>query len=535
MLRFGRASRKTRLLYVVHCADAILCFLANSTPSRSFAMTLSSLPDEVLKLVLHHVPLNDRLGRCCLVNRRLHAAAVAATDTVLLDIMETDRSSAQRADCFRSWLPHYGQHLTQLELNNFPQVLQQLPCPNLQHLKVTRPSVQLGPVAGGYPGLFDDCTKLTYLDLCCNFIDAPQDAVLDSLSSLAHLQHLDVTPYNLQTSRLYYLGGLSSSTLPRLTQLTYLQFRDLSVENLAQLGGLTNLHGLTLVAADESIAVGPNSVPNMMLPATLKQVWVRGTVHAGLLSLLLAGLIKLDINATVEGPAQGPSSLLSCMTHLQHLMHLEVYIDGWPVAGPAYSGLTASSSVVELGIDQVNLRVGVWPHVFPATRKLLHLTFLHFGSADWLNVPSAWGAEDMRWLVECCPKLHRLYSIAVQHGPHVSELHKLSALTSLDVLYAGSDAAAFEGSVKGLVPITYLRHLGIVLERDAVTISSLLPLTSMTALTSLLCEWHPYHEDQMCLCHLFKVKGPAPVFLPAMLLGSIWKVPAYWCCVDPAL
>lgn len=439
------------------------------------------------------------------MNRRLHAAAVAATDNVLLDIRQADPSSGQRADCFRSWLPQYGQHLTQLELQSLPQPLQQLPCPNLQHLELTGLSVQLGPVEGSYPGVLHDCTKLTFLKLDCNIIDGPEGAVLDSLSTLVNLQYLDVKPRDLQTLWMYHLGGLSSGTLPRLTQLTYLQFRDLSMENLGQLCGLTSLQELVLVAADDRIAVGPDSVPNMMLPAALKQVWVRGTVDAGLLSLLPSGLTRLDVNAAVEGPAQGPKSLLSCMTHLQHLAELEVCVADWPPAGPAYSTLTASSSLVSLGIHQSWFPVGVWPHVFPATRKLPHLTFLAFGQPEWLDVPSAFGAEDVRLVVDCCPKLHRLYGMSLQHGPHVSELHKLSALTSLDAVYEGSDLGAVEGSLKGLAAIMQLEDLSITLERDAVPLTSLLPLTSLTALTSLRCDWHDTHQESI-FCSFLKVR-----------------------------
>jgi hypothetical protein len=45
---------------------------------------LVSLPDEVLKVVMQHVPLKDRLSSCCLVNKWLQAAAVAATEQLLV-------------------------------------------------------------------------------------------------------------------------------------------------------------------------------------------------------------------------------------------------------------------------------------------------------------------------------------------------------------------------------------------------------------------------------------------------------------------
>jgi hypothetical protein len=86
--------------------------------------SLLSLPDEVLKLLMQHFPTKDRLTSCCLVNRRLHAAAVAATDDLhLLGIRHGD-SSLQ-------WLSHYGQYVTRLALDCFQKPLLQLPCPAL--------------------------------------------------------------------------------------------------------------------------------------------------------------------------------------------------------------------------------------------------------------------------------------------------------------------------------------------------------------------------------------------------------------------
>jgi hypothetical protein len=69
--------------------------------------------------------------------------------------------------------------------------LLQLPCPNLRELQLFLCSVQLGPTADGEPGVVDDCTKLTRLELNCHMMDGP---VIDGLSRLVHLQHLHVHP-----------------------------------------------------------------------------------------------------------------------------------------------------------------------------------------------------------------------------------------------------------------------------------------------------------------------------------------------------
>ena len=135
-------------------------------------MSLGALPDEVLKFILHYVPLNDRLSSCCLVNHRMHAAAIAATQQVVLGSY-SELFTQQREDSFRAWMPQYGQHLTRLELRCFSEPIQQLACPNLLHITLWQCSVQLGPAADGHPGVIQSCTKLTHLDLSCNIIDAP--------------------------------------------------------------------------------------------------------------------------------------------------------------------------------------------------------------------------------------------------------------------------------------------------------------------------------------------------------------------------
>ena len=325
---------------------------------------LMSLPDEVLKLLMHHLSTYVRLNSC-LVNKRLHAAAVAATDDLHLLGIRHGESSLQ-------WLSHYGQYVTRLALGCFQKPLQQLPCPALLELDLGRSfehcSVQLGP-ADGYSGVVQSCPKLTRLELhCCDILDlrdAPAGAALDSLSNLVHLQHLKVQPYKSETGA-YAVGGLSAATLPRLAHLTFLEVCKLSTENFAQLGALTELQELCLpihmtAKADQVVP----SMPGLVLPASLTKLVLECDVEAGSLSMVPAGLRVLEVS-TVVGPVEGPGSLFAYIAELQQLMKLEVWpFDGaWPPAGPAYSSLTASSSLGSLLMWHSNCPAGVWPHVF---------------------------------------------------------------------------------------------------------------------------------------------------------------------------
>lgn len=138
-------------------------------------MSFASLPDEVLKLIMHHVPLTDS----CLVNRRVHAAAMAVADLQLqLDSYEV-LLPVPRAKCFLDWLAKYGHHVISLRISSWG--LQQLRCPNLQALSLEHCSVQLGPI-DEQPGILVDCTKLTRLELGCTIMDTPARVicVLDS-------------------------------------------------------------------------------------------------------------------------------------------------------------------------------------------------------------------------------------------------------------------------------------------------------------------------------------------------------------------
>jgi hypothetical protein len=112
--------------------------------------SLTSLPDEVLKLVMQYVPLKDRVASCCLVNKRLQAVAIAATEQLTLGL---DRCQVPIGDLFSflKYLTHYGQHVTSLNMQSFSVPLLQLSCPNLLELVLKDCTAQFGPTELGQP------------------------------------------------------------------------------------------------------------------------------------------------------------------------------------------------------------------------------------------------------------------------------------------------------------------------------------------------------------------------------------------------
>ena len=447
--------------------------------------SLVALPDEVLKLVMEHVPLTDRLGSCCLVSRRLHAAAVAATDRVCL--------VNSRCESGIEWLLHYGHHVTGLELVDCPHPVSQIPCPNLLQLRCVDCSMQLGPAPDGSPGVIHGCTNITDLELIWHGSLMLADANFNSLSSLVHLESLFVTALDPI--------DLSRGTLPCLTRLTSLRVGELAaVEVLAELGALTNLQELTFYANGEGNAsrttIGPSTVPGLEFPTSLTELVLATRIEARLLSLAPEGLLTLCVAGVVEGPAEGPGSFLSCIARLQHLTELNIEPFGrinWPPPGPAYSALTASSNLESLCLGASQPPVGVWSYVFPASHKLPHLTSLCLQEetydVEWATPPPAWGAAELSNLVSCCPNLCEVYpEWYMQPGLHVSELHKLTGFTWLNVNYRAYDLEAFQESVKGIAAVTQLRELKVVVTgmQDG-PVAGLLPFTSLTALTWLSC------------------------------------------------
>lgn len=457
--------------------------------------SLTSLPEELLKVVMQHVPLQHRLRTCCLVSKKLQAAVAATNDLELL-LRSRPSHRKQRAEAGLGWVYHYGQQLTRLslKLRYLSEPIQQLPCQDLLELKLLECDVQLG-AANGFPGVIQGCSKLTRLELNCYLVDAPAGAVVDSLSNLVHLQHLHVVP-RWNPTRGWAdndVGGLSVATLPRLQHLTYLHVNSLSVENLLQLSGFTNLQELHLSAAG-NLAVGPTKVPGLVFPASLHTLVMLSPVEAGVLSLLSVGVKDLGIDCEVEGPGEGPDSFFSHLAglNLTRLLLQHAHIIEWPPACPAYSALTANSNLVVLEMYDAYLPPDIWPHVFAPSQQLPHLTSLVlFGTDadDGLILPPLWCASDLSNIVRCCPSLCDVVTDCLEPGQHVSELHKLTALTRLRLDYSRRGSVGnFDECVSGLAGVTKLKDVDVTVHTLDGTADSLLPLTSLTALTSFTCD-----------------------------------------------
>ena len=445
-------------------------------------LLLNSLPDGVLKIVLQHVSLKDRLTSCSLVNKRLRAAAVAATDQLSFGPCNQFRREAR----FVEYLNNYGKHVTRLHMDSISGPIWMLPCPNLKDLSLSECDVLFVPGDFRLQGVIPGCTKLTRLKFLGTILDAADENAaveLNILSRLVHLQHLELMP-------LIPTKGctLSVPTLPRLGHLTHLNVHKLSAENLTQLGALTKLQELELSA--NITPVGPSTVPGLTFPASLtKLVLGSGTaVEAAVLSILPVGLQHLAIECEVEGPG----SFLAGMARLQCLTHLDLsspqQIKLGPV-GPAYAALTASSKLVEFKLLAGLLPEDAWRYMFHEAGMLPNLTSLiicdeNFGASQ--TVPAPWGISDLWGVVRHCPNLCELPHVYLQHGDHVSYLQKLTGVTSVTLWYGGGYVEDVDESIEGLAAVAHLRDLTVYLySLSEITVDVLLPLTSLTALTDL--------------------------------------------------
>ena len=182
-----------------------------------------------------------------------------------------------------------------------------------------------------------------------------------------------------------------------------------------------------------------------------------------MLSLVPSSLMELSVDCDVQGPTEGIDSFLSCVARLQHLTRLELEVGStgsdWPTVGHAYSALTASSKLAQLDIVVTGLPMGIWPYVFSGAHKLPHLTYLDLRDSDYDDADAfafspRWGAADLASLVSCCPSLCCIGTLSLQPGLHVSELHKLTALTRVDVWCYSDNAFAVVDSVRGLAAVT---------------------------------------------------------------------------------
>ena len=238
----------------------------------------------------------------------------------------------------------------------------------------------------------------------------------------------------------------------------------------------------------------------LVLPPSLTKLVLFNESETGLevalLPLAPPGLRALHVQWFEQDAPSGCDWLFSSLARLKCLTQLELHADTrsplycqWPPAGPVYSALAASSSLVSLQVDG-SLPAGVWPYVFCTSHQLPHLTrlaFDDFWDVEWgLQRDLAWafGAADLAALVSCCPGLCDIECMFLTPGPHVSQLRKLTDLTRLGACSGGDPVR----TVKGLAAITQLRHLELFLGEPTCD-APLLPLTRLTELEFLRYTW----------------------------------------------
>lgn len=162
-------------------------------------------------------------------------------------------------------------------------------------------------------GVMQNCSKLTRLDLECNFSDTQKATpVLDCLSSLVDLQHLVLSPTQRDST------ALAGSTLPPFPELTTLTASCMDVGFFDNLAHSSSLLQLSVLPSPGEVTVGPREMP-LDLPASLTKLSLHCQIEVGLLSLVPETLRELNIDGGVKGHAE---PFLSGIARLQHLSAL---------------------------------------------------------------------------------------------------------------------------------------------------------------------------------------------------------------------
>lgn len=162
-----------------------------------------------------------------------------------------------------------------------------------------------------------------------------------------------------------------------------------------------------------------------------------------------------------DGTFEEGTSLLAQLAAMQQLtyLHLQDTLDTEGVPFVNFSGLTASSRLQDLHVEDNSLYNGVWQHVFatgrvlPVLRQLtVRAWFFDLWSYEYL--PSL-NTRDVERMVRCCPGLQRLDIVAAP-GVQLQALLQLTQLQHLEVSGAYQDDANVT-QLSSLVSLTHLR------------------------------------------------------------------------------
>jgi len=501
---------------------------------------VAELPEELWKLVLRDVPLSDRFGSCAVVCQRLHAAAVAATDTIV-----TARPLKQPAvESFVAYLEQHGKHVTGITAGGAPParakptyyplqlgfqqpestagppvVLEQLPsCQDLQDLCLKDFNLQLRP-DGCHSGLLDNATGLTRLELtgCKSRSEESHIGDFTGLSVLVNLKDLriaDIEPNH------HYFGPDTPCpfTCPGLSvmkHLTHLKLSRVRVQS-ADLRHVSCMSNLSVLYVSGSGCLRHDGAHPFVLPESLRGVYAGGfflepcvLAAATLLTRLELFDVRIEGQGDVyhnrhyydsdsedenERPLSGGASLLEMLSKLQHLDALSLsYLQAvWPPISPAYKALVASSKLQELRWHMCGLPTGVFAQLFSSESScnmgFSTLKALRARHYDKVNEKgdnfAALDTPGVDKLVGCCPAL-QLLECEVFSGVDLTLLSRLTALTQLSLGLTGDDRDDMLMSVHSLAALTGLRHLSVELDNNCSLYGcrSLQPLTALRQLT----------------------------------------------------
>lgn len=346
---------------------------------QAAAPDVPELPPEVLRYLLQHVELKQRLGTCALVSRAWKTAAVAATISMAVTVTSNSCNS------LAMWLNSNGSGLQFLSIARRRESAnsKQGPChmllalSRLQQLRSLRmslidiaPSTSATRAAAGNTAaemqsqqyLLDNALGLLTALTSLLLLDGAAD--LRQLYKCTELQRLELTAAEHKRG-------------PN-TAANELELREAIKAALQQ---LTQLTQLTLISpAEQQLpALEPQLFDNL---TQLRALWLEGynvVLGSTLASTSLSGLTRLKLFGVVQEPG-GAAALFRSIGQLQQLQHLNLdrmlHVAINEVDPQHLPYLTASDHLTHLSLQRCMFSEDAWEYVFPAERQLFQLRSL---------------------------------------------------------------------------------------------------------------------------------------------------------------
>jgi hypothetical protein len=486
---------------------------------------LLELPDSCLLAVLQYTAAIDQrsLFSAARAHSRLHQAAVAALRSITADVPQQ-----QQLDGVLLYLGKHGSLVDRLDLRgkgDVPACLHQLPPsmhPTSLQLNCLRLQVQPGNGYEGVLGAAAGVAALKQLRLkSCHITDEAWNS-----GRVAALPQLPTRLEHLSLCHVYSnhrCATFHTTVLQPLQQLTYLAIAGMDLHGadksspvLRPLQALTRLvdlrvdnghyqwlikmYSLFTERRDHSITASMLAGAKHLTRLELQECSVEAGVLAGKTLLQHLWLSSCD----VSGGATGVAQLLSHMRHMQQLTHLDlgfslkVAAEG-KLPAAAYAALTASSKLQHLNLDECQLPVDVWRHMFPTAKQLPHLRYL---STCWVKQPSGTpaSAPEGTRLVNSCPALQSFSFRGAEYSLEL--LDALQQLSGLHTLCLDIDEPVWEHA-DAVGRLTGLRVLGMFSPRVRVT-GLLMRLTHLKQLTDLTYRG-PCDDLEECEKYILKI------------------------------